>query len=66
MPRMGFEPTTPALERGKTVNVLDWAATVIGYLVSLPKSTLLVPKMFLSLIFSPKVQHMTQKKNILT
>jgi hypothetical protein len=27
---MGFEPTIPALERAKTVHVLDRAATVIG------------------------------------
>jgi hypothetical protein len=28
MPRVGFEPKTPALERAKTVNVLDREATV--------------------------------------
>jgi hypothetical protein len=31
MPPVGFEPTTPVLERAKTVHALDWAATVIGY-----------------------------------
>jgi hypothetical protein len=30
MPRVEFEPTTPALERAKTVHALDRAATVIG------------------------------------
>jgi hypothetical protein len=30
MPWVGFEPTIPALERGKTVQALDRAATVIG------------------------------------
>jgi hypothetical protein len=30
MPRKGFEPTTPVLERAKTVHALDRAATVIG------------------------------------
>jgi hypothetical protein len=30
MPRVGFEHTTPAFERAKTVHVLDRAATVIG------------------------------------
>jgi hypothetical protein len=30
MPRMGFEPTTPAFERAKTVHALDRATTVIG------------------------------------
>jgi hypothetical protein len=29
MPRMGFEPPTPAFERAKTVHALDRAATVI-------------------------------------
>jgi hypothetical protein len=30
MPRVGFEPTIPVLERAKTVHGLDRAATVIG------------------------------------
>jgi hypothetical protein len=30
MPRVGFEPTIPVLERVKTVHGLDRAATVIG------------------------------------
>jgi hypothetical protein len=30
MPRVGFEPTIPALERVKAVHALDRAATVIG------------------------------------
>jgi hypothetical protein len=30
MPRVGFEPTIPALERAKTVHALDRAANVIG------------------------------------
>jgi uncharacterized membrane protein len=30
MPRVGFEPTTPAFERAKIVHALDRAATVIG------------------------------------
>jgi hypothetical protein len=30
MSRVGFEPTTPVLERAKTVHALDRAATVIG------------------------------------
>jgi hypothetical protein len=30
MPRMGYEPTTPVLERTKTVDALDRPATVIG------------------------------------
>jgi hypothetical protein len=30
MPRVGFETTTPAFERAKTVHALDRAATVIG------------------------------------
>jgi hypothetical protein len=30
MPKVGFEPTTPVLERAKTVHVLDHAVTVIG------------------------------------
>jgi hypothetical protein len=30
MPWVGFEPTTPAFEREKTVHALDRAATVIG------------------------------------
>jgi hypothetical protein len=30
MPRVGFEPTTPVLERAKTVHVLDRAAPSIG------------------------------------
>jgi hypothetical protein len=32
MPRLGFEPTTPAFERAKTVHALDRAATVVGML----------------------------------
>jgi hypothetical protein len=30
MPRTGFEPTIPVLERAKTVHASDRAATVIG------------------------------------
>jgi hypothetical protein len=30
MPRVGFEPTIPVLERAKTVHVLDRAAPVTG------------------------------------
>jgi hypothetical protein len=30
MPSVGFEPTIPAFERGKTVHALDRAATVTG------------------------------------
>jgi hypothetical protein len=30
MPRVGFEPTIPVLDRAKTVNALDLAATVIN------------------------------------
>jgi hypothetical protein len=30
MPRVGFETTTPVLERAKTVHALDLEATVIG------------------------------------
>jgi hypothetical protein len=32
MPRLGFEPTFPVFEWAKTVNALDVAATVIGYM----------------------------------
>jgi len=31
MPRAGFEPTIPVLERSKTVRALDGAATGTGY-----------------------------------
>jgi hypothetical protein len=31
MPRMAFEPTTPVVEKAKTIHALDRAATVIGY-----------------------------------
>jgi hypothetical protein len=30
MSQVGFQPTTPTLERGKTVHALDRAATLIG------------------------------------
>jgi hypothetical protein len=30
MPSVGFEPTTPAFEKAKTVHALDRAATAIG------------------------------------
>jgi hypothetical protein len=30
MPRVGFEPMTPVIERAKTVHALDCAGTVIG------------------------------------
>jgi hypothetical protein len=30
MPRVGFEPMTPAFERAKTIQALDCAAIVIG------------------------------------
>jgi hypothetical protein len=33
MPRVGFEPTTPAFDRPKTVHALDRAAIVIGSLL---------------------------------
>jgi hypothetical protein len=33
MPWVGFEPTTPVLERAKTVHALDRAASVIGYII---------------------------------
>jgi hypothetical protein len=33
MPRVGFEPTIPMLERTKTVYVLDRAAAVIGAVI---------------------------------
>jgi hypothetical protein len=36
MPRVGFEPTIPALERAKTVHALGRAATVIGLYTNLP------------------------------
>jgi hypothetical protein len=32
MPRVGFEPTTPVFERGKTIHALDRTATVICFL----------------------------------
>jgi hypothetical protein len=35
MPRVGFEPTIPVLERAKTVHALDGAATVIACLGAL-------------------------------
>jgi hypothetical protein len=31
IPRVGFEPTIPVLERAKTVHALDRATTVIGF-----------------------------------
>jgi hypothetical protein len=31
LPRVGFEPTTPVLERAKTFHALDCTAIVIGY-----------------------------------
>jgi hypothetical protein len=34
MPLVGFEPTTPVLERAKTVHALDSAATVTGIQIS--------------------------------
>jgi hypothetical protein len=34
MPRVGFEPRTPVLERTKTVHTLDHATTVVGLLES--------------------------------
>jgi hypothetical protein len=38
MPRVEFEPTTPAFERAKTFHVLDRAATVIGkYVINFKK-----------------------------
>jgi hypothetical protein len=36
MPRMGFEPTIPVLQRAKTVHALDRAATVIGSIFIYP------------------------------
>jgi hypothetical protein len=35
MPQVGFESMIPAFERAKTVNVLDPAATVIGFCESI-------------------------------
>jgi hypothetical protein len=42
MPRVGFDPTTPASKRAKTVHALDHSATVTGLvtLVKTNKSTL--------------------------
>jgi hypothetical protein len=39
MPRVGFEPTIPALERGKRVHTLDWAATVVDALCGSVETT---------------------------
>jgi hypothetical protein len=39
MPRVGFEPTIPVLERAKTVYALDCAATMIGLLYLLHQYT---------------------------
>jgi hypothetical protein len=36
MPRVGFEPTIPVLERAKTVRAFDRAATVIGKMKKCP------------------------------
>jgi hypothetical protein len=36
MPWVGFEPTTPASERAKTVHALDRAATVTGHCSQTP------------------------------
>jgi hypothetical protein len=33
MPRVGFEPTTPVLEREKTAHALDSTATVLGSII---------------------------------
>jgi hypothetical protein len=33
MPRVGFEPMIPMLERAMTVHALDRAATVIGIII---------------------------------
>jgi hypothetical protein len=33
MLRLGFEPTTPAFERKKTIHILDRAATLIGFCI---------------------------------
>lgn len=38
MPRVGFEPTSPAFGRDNTVHILDRAATVIGTGATLPKT----------------------------
>jgi hypothetical protein len=35
MPRMGFEPITPAFERAKTVYALDGAATMSGRILTI-------------------------------
>jgi hypothetical protein len=35
MPRAGFESTNPVFEREKAVNVLDHAATVIGFIAAI-------------------------------
>jgi hypothetical protein len=43
MPWVGFEPTIPAFERGKTVHTLDRKATVIGTFKSLGALTCAPP-----------------------
>jgi hypothetical protein len=35
MPLVGFEPTTPVFELAKTVDALDRAATVVGFIMQL-------------------------------
>jgi hypothetical protein len=39
MPRVGFQPTIPLLERAKTVHALDRALTMIGWDLLLPNGT---------------------------
>jgi hypothetical protein len=50
MPRLGFEPTIPVIERAKTFHVLDRAATVIGMLefklVNLQTAALVISQYF--------------------
>jgi hypothetical protein len=36
MPRVGFEPTIPVLQRAKTFHALDAAAAVIGKYINYP------------------------------
>jgi DNA-binding transcriptional regulator of glucitol operon len=42
IPRMGFESTTPVLEREKTVHVLDRTANVIGTRIDLSDATRII------------------------
>jgi hypothetical protein len=42
MLRLGFDPTTPAFERAKTIHVLDHVATVIDHSHKVTNSVALV------------------------